>query len=208
VGNFDERHSRADQAKARYQKFIQQNAGSELAASVLSARPAGRPQPLIRSAADGLAEALFDLASVLNQAETIDLALLYDRFALALRPQFGLAQLLLSDVLSTQNKPEESLQVLSEIRSFSQYYPSARLRGAINLDTLERSDEAIAQLKAIVAEQPDAIAAEVQLGDILRNKKRYAEAVTAYDEAIRRATAAGLPERWSLFYDRGVALER
>ena len=207
VANFEQRHGHADKAKALYQKFIQQNAGSELAITAL-ARPAGTPQPLIRSAADGLAEAMFDLASVLNQAETIDLSLLYDRFALALRPQFGLAQLLLSDVLSTQNKPEESLQVLSEIRSSSQYYPSARLRGAINLDTLDRTDEAIAQLKAIVAEQPDAIAAEVQLGDILRNKKRYAEAVTAYDEAIRRATAVGLPERWSLFYDRGVALER
>ena len=207
VANFDQRHGRADKAKALYQKFIQQNAGSELAIAAL-ARPTGTPQPLIRSAADGVAEAMFDLASVLNQAETIDLSLLYDRFALALRPQFGLAQLLLSDVLSAQNKPEESLQVLSEIRQSSQYYPSARLRSAINLDTLERTDEAIAQLKAIAAEQPDAVAAEVQLGDILRNKKRYSEAVTAYDEAIRRAAAAGLPERWSLFYDRGVALER
>jgi tetratricopeptide (TPR) repeat protein len=111
-------------------------------------------------------------------------------------------------VLSAQNKPEESLQVLAEIRPASPYYPSARLRSAINLDTLDRTDEAIAQLTAIAAEQPEAIAAEVQLGDILRNKKRYAEAVTAYDEAIRRSATAGLPERWSLFYDRGVALER
>ena len=55
---------------------------------------------------------MFDLASVLNQAETIDLALLYARFALELRPQFGLAQLLLADVLSAQNKPEQSLAVL------------------------------------------------------------------------------------------------
>jgi tetratricopeptide (TPR) repeat protein len=207
VANFDQRHGRAEKAKALYQKFIQQNAGSELAVAAL-ARPAGTPQALIRSAADGLAEAMFDLASVLNQAETVDLSLLYDRFALALRPQFGLAQLLLSDVLSAQNKPEESLQVLAEIRPASPYYPSARLRSAINLDTLDRTDEAIAQLTAIAAEQPEAIAAEVQLGDVLRNKKRYAEAVTAYDEAIRRSATAGLPERWSLFYDRGVALER
>jgi tetratricopeptide (TPR) repeat protein len=207
VANFDQRHGRAEKAKALYQKFIQQNAGSELAVAAL-ARPAATPQPLIRSAADGLAEAMFDLASVLNQAETVDLSLLYDRFALALRPQFGLAQLLLSDVLSAQNKPEESLQVLAEIRQASPYYSSARLRSAINLDTLDRTDEAITQLKAIAAEQPEAIAAEVQLGDVLRNKKRYAEAVTAYDEGIRRSATAGLPERWSLFYDRGVALER
>src|SRR5262249_17865161 len=36
----------------------------------------------------------------------------------------------------------------------------------------------------------------------------FAEAVTAYDEAIRHAGADGLPERWTLYYDRGVALER
>jgi Flp pilus assembly protein TadD len=82
------------------------------------------------------------------------------------------------------------------------------LRGAINLETLDRTDDAIAQLKAMAAEQPTLVGAEVELGDILRNKKRYAEAVSAYDEGIRRTTAAGLPERWSLFYDRGVALER
>ncbi len=208
IGNFDERHGRAEQAKALYQRFIHDNAGSELALSVMAARGGAPAQPLIRSAADGLAEAMFDLGSVLNQAETIDLALLYDRFALALRPKFPLAQLLLADILSAQNKPEDSLAVLAEIPTSSAYSWSARLRSAVNLETLERTDEAIAQLKAMAAEQPTLIGAEVELGDILRNKKRYAEAVAAYDEAIRRAGAAGLPERWSLFYDRGVALER
>jgi Flp pilus assembly protein TadD len=111
-------------------------------------------------------------------------------------------------VLSAQNKPEESLAVLAEIAPGTPYYWSAKLRGAVNLDTLERSDEAIAQLKAMARENPELIGADIQLGDILRNKKRYAEAVTAYDEAIRQAAAAALPERWQLFYDRGVALER
>src|SRR6202023_2303940 len=207
VANFDQRHGPAEKAKALYQKFIQQNAGSELAVAAL-ARPAAAPQALIRSAARVLAEAMFYLASVLNQAETIDLSLIYDRFALALRPQFGLAQLLLADVLSTQNKPEESLAVLAEIPPTSPYRWSARLRGAINLDTLDRSDEAIAQLRTMAAEQTDSIGPGVQLGDLVRNKKRFAEAVAAYDEGIRRAEGAQLPERWSLFYDRGVALER
>jgi tetratricopeptide (TPR) repeat protein len=208
IANFYERHGRGTDAKALYQRFVQQNSGSDLALSVIALRPSGPPQPTIRSPADGLAEALFDLASVLNQAETIDLALLYDRFALAMRPQFPLAQLLLADILSAQNKPEQSLAVLSEIPAASPYSWSARLRGAVNLDTLERSDEAIAQLKAMVAENARLIGAQVALGDILRSKKRFGEAVTAYDEAIGRAAATGLPERWALFYDRGVARER
>ena len=99
---------------------------------------------------------MFDLASVLDQAETIDLSLVYDRFALALRPQFPLATAIAPDILSTENKPEEGLAVLGEIPAGSPYYWSAQLRGAIDLDTLDRSDEAIAQLKEMAAREREA----------------------------------------------------
>jgi tetratricopeptide (TPR) repeat protein len=208
IANFYERHGREADAKALYHKFIEQNVGSEIAQSVLAKRQPGVPKPLVGSASDGLAGALFDLASVLNQAETLDLALVYDRFALALQPNFGLAQLLLADILATQDKPEQSLAALDKIPLDSPYSWSARLRVAANLETLDRTDEAIAQLKQMASESPNSISPDVELGDALRNKKRFGEAVTAYDEAIRRAAAEGLPDRWSLFYDRGVSYER
>jgi len=208
IANFYERHGKADKAKALYQKFIDQNSGSEIAQTVLAARPPGAPKPLIGSASDGLAEAMFDLASVLNQTETIDLALIYDRFALALQPDFRLAQLLLADVLSTQNEPAQALAVLEQIPRTSPYSWSARLRAAASLEELDRSDEAIAKLKEMAQEAPKTIGADVQLGDILRNKKRFDEAAAAYNEAIERAAAAGFPDRWALFYDRGVSYER
>ncbi|HTW50367.1 MAG TPA: tetratricopeptide repeat protein [Stellaceae bacterium] len=208
IANFYERHGKADKAKALYQKFIDQNIGSEIAQTVLSARPPGVPKAMINSATDGLAEAMFDLASVLNQTETIDLALIYDRYALWLQPDFRLAQLLLADVLSTQNEPAQSLAVLQAIPKNSPYSWSARLRAAADLEDLDRSDEAIAQLRAMAAEQPKTVGADIQLGDILRNKKRYDEAAAAYNEAIERSKADGIPDRWALFYDRGVSYER
>lgn len=208
IANFYERHGKADKAKALYQKFIDQNVGSEIAQTVLATRSPGTPKAMINSASDGLAEAMFDLASVLNQTETIDLALIYDRFALWLQPDFRLAQLLLADVLSTQNEPAQSLAVLQAIPKSSPYSWSARLRATADLDDVDRSDEAITQLKAMAAEQPKTIGADVQLGDILRNKKRYPEAAAAYNEAIERAKADGMPDRWALFYDRGVSYER
>jgi len=209
MANFYERHGRADEAEALYQRFIKDNAGSELAESVLTRKPAELPPPpLINSAEDGLAEALFDLASVVNQPESIDLALLYSRCALQVRPHLPLAQLLLSDVLSAQNKPDESLAILAEIPPSSPYSWSARLRVAADLEMLDRTEEAIAQLKQMSAESPTRAGAEMQLGDLLRGKKRFAEAVEAYDEAIKRLGAAGMPERWSLYYSRGIALER
>jgi tetratricopeptide (TPR) repeat protein len=209
MANFYERHGRADEADALYQRFIKDNAGSELAESVLTRKPAELPPPpLINSAENGLAEALFDLASVVNQPESIDLALLYSRCAIQVRPHLPLAQLLLSDVLSAQNKPEESLAILAEIPPSSPYSWSARLRVAADLEMLDRTEEAIAQLKRMSAESPTRAGAEMQLGDLLRGKKRFSEAVEAYDEAIKRLSAAGMPERWSLYYSRGIALER
>jgi len=209
MANFYERHGRADEAEALYQRFIKDNAGSELAESVLTRKRAELPPPpLINSAEDGLAEALFDLASVVNQPESIDLALLYSRCALQVRPHLPLAQLLLSDVLSAQNKPEEGLAILAEIPPSSPYSWSARLRVAADLEMLDRTEEAIGQLKQMSAESPSRAGAEMQLGDLLRGKKRFAEAVEAYDEAIKRLGAAGMPERWSLYYSRGIALER
>ncbi|HEY1300461.1 MAG TPA: tetratricopeptide repeat protein [Stellaceae bacterium] len=208
MANFYARHGRPDKAQAIYRRFIKENAGSELAESALGAASEETPAPIIGSARDGLAEALFDLASVANRPETIDVALIYDRCALELRPQFPVAQLLLADIMSAEDKPHESLAVLAQIPPGSRYWWSAQLRVAANLQALDRGDEAIQMLKKMAAEEPKRAAADMQLGDLLREKKRFAEAAAAYDEAIKRLKAAGTPERWSLYYSRGIALER
>jgi tetratricopeptide (TPR) repeat protein len=208
MANFYERHGRRDEAAAIYARFVKDNPGSELAEAVQSYRPADNPAPLIASASDGLAEALFDLASVVNRPETIDLALLYDRCALYLAPDLTVAQLLLADILSDQNKPEQSLAILSRVPASSRYSWSARLRAAANLEVLDRIGEAIAQLQAMAAEEPNWAAAEIQLGDLFRGQKRFGEAAQAYSEAIKRLKAENMPPRWSLYYSRGIAYER
>ena len=143
----------------------------------------------------------------MNQTETIDLALIYDRFALALRAGFpacsAAARRCAVDAERGRAKPRRAR---ADTRD-SPYSWSARLRAAADLDALDRSDEAIAQLKEMAAEAPKTIGADVQLGDILRNKKRFDEAAAAYNEAIERAAAArACPNAGRLFYDRGVSL--
>jgi tetratricopeptide (TPR) repeat protein len=208
MANFYLRHGRRDQAAAIYSRFVKENPDSELAEAVQSAKLTGPPPPLVRSATDGLAEALFDLASVVNRPETVDLALLYTRCALQLEPNLAVAQLLLADVLTDERKPEQSLAVLAEIPPNSRYSWSARLRAAANLEALDRSNEAIAQLQAMMAKEPRWASAAIQLGDLLRGQKQYSEAAEVYSEAIRRLKAEGLPARWSLYYSRGIAYER
>lgn len=45
------------------------------------------------------------------------------------------------------------------------------------------------------------------MGDLLRGKERFAEAVVAYDKAMARIGAVE-PRHWALLYSRGIALER
>jgi tetratricopeptide (TPR) repeat protein len=207
MANFYARHGRADDAAAIYHRFVKENAGSELAESVLIGNSA-KPQPLIANFKDGLAEAFFDLASIVNRPETVDLALFYNRCALALRPQQAVAQLLLSDILAGNGKSQESLGVLRQIPAGSRYFWSAQLRVAADLDTIGRGDEAITMLRHMAASEPRRATAEMQLGDLLREKKRYVEAAEAYSEAMHRLQAALMPERWSLYYSRGISFER
>ncbi len=208
MANFYLRHGRPDQALAIYKRFAAENSGSELAETVMAYKPTGVPAPMIGSAKDGLAEALFDLASIVNRPDTSDLALLYDRCALALRPHLAVAQLLLADLLSADDKPQESLAILTQIPASSRYAWSAQLRVAANLESLGRIDEAVAQLQAMAAQHPDRASAEIQLGDLLRGQKRFVEAADAYSEAIRRLEAAGSAPHWALYYSRGIAYER
>ncbi|MGH7110423.1 MAG: tetratricopeptide repeat protein, partial [Stellaceae bacterium] len=203
-----ERHGQPEKAQKLYQRFVRENPGSELAEAVQDEKPAAAPKPLIDSASAGLAEAFFDLASVVNNPETIDLALLYDRFALELRPHLTLARLLVADILSAEKQPRRSLVLLDEIPSNSPYYWSAQLRVAAALDETGQSDRAIVLLEKLSKQYPDRAGAAIQLGDILRQEKRFPEAVEAYNEAVARLRTENLPARWSLYYSRGIALER
>ena len=82
-----------------------------------------------------------------------------------------------------------------------------RLRRADLVDRLGNSAQAARELEQIARDYPDSPLPLSQLGDVLRSKNRFAEAVEAYDRAIARVSA---PQRsaWRLFYARGVALER
>jgi tetratricopeptide (TPR) repeat protein len=208
LGNLYERTARADEARALYQRFISENPDSDMVVVALARLSSGeKPPPRIANVADGTAEALFDIASVLNQSETADLSLIYGRLAVELKPDFPLAQLLVGDILEAQHRAAEALTIDRGISPQSPYAWAARLRAAANLETLGRSDEAIAELQAMAAERPDRTQPLVQLGDIMRVKNRFPEAVAAYDQAIARIAKSDA-RHWVLFYTRGIALER
>jgi tetratricopeptide (TPR) repeat protein len=209
-GSFLERAGRAADARALYEKFLSDQPESD-ALDVALERAQGRraveATPLVSDPRQGMAEVFFNLAGTLAQSRSTDQSLIYGRFALYLRPDFPIAQLLVGGVLESLDRTLEALALYEKVDRGSALSWNARLRHAAGLDSLGRSDEAIAMLRAMASERTDQDDVMVRLGDILRAKKRYAESVDTYSEGIRRI--GKLEERhWAILYARGIAFER
>jgi tetratricopeptide (TPR) repeat protein len=209
LANLYERTGRRDEAASLIKRFLAETHDHDLAGPALARIEMGGPPPprRVASAQEGLAEALFDLGSVMNQGETMDLGLIYARLALFLKPGFPGAAMLVADILDAQRRPAEALAINEKIDRNSPYGWSARARTVADLEALGRTDDAIAELRAMAAERPEKPQPLIQLGDLLRSKSRFAEAVEAYDAAASRLEADA-PRLWNFHYSRGVALER
>ena len=79
---------------------------------------------------------------------------------------------------------------------------------AINLDTLERTDEAKAQPGEADRRQcPDDLEAIMALGNVLRGRKQFAECADVYSKGIATIAKPEKPN-WVIFYFRGICYER
>jgi tetratricopeptide (TPR) repeat protein len=162
---------------------------------------------VITRPSDGVAEAYFTFAALLRAQEADDFSLIMLRLALDLRPDFTAARLLAADVLVNQQHPQVALRMLNDVAATDPIYPVVQLRKATIVDRLGRSDDAMKDLDRLAHDYPDSPLPDIQRGDILRMKQRFADAVLAYDRAIARDTIP-VPTDWVMFYDRGVAEER
>ncbi len=207
VGNYYQRSGKRAEAEALYAEFRKTAEGSVLAEE-LEARLADRsPEPVVEGTITGLAEVLFDAASILRQERATDVALLYVRMALDLDPDLAIARLLLADILEEQTRYEEAIEAYRAVPADAPLSWQARLSLADLLDRTERTDEAIALLEQMVEERPRQVDAPMQLGNVYRIHERFGEAADAYDIAVERL-GEPKPERWALFYFRGIANER
>jgi len=207
-GGMLERQGKKEAARALYERYLKEQPGTTLLDMAMQRIKSGaKPVPLVTTAADGAAEALFDVASSLSQQNARETAMVLGRLALHLKPKFPVMQILLGDILEADNRLEPALAVYRAIDAKSTFSWSARLRAAAVLDKLGRVDEAVKVLRAMAKEIPDEEGPLINLGDILRGHERFKEAVEAYDEAMLRVAAVE-SRHWTLFYARGIALER
>lgn len=179
--------------------------------AALAAAQSGRRALLtargVASPSDGMAEAYTALAGALRGQGSADFALVLTQLSLRLRPGFAPALILTADALSEEGHEEQALKALDRVAADDPLAPVVGLRRAALFDKLDRTEEAIAELKRIAAAYPAMPQAPARLGDLLRRRNRFAEAATAYSDALSRTTNPGVRD-WPLFFARGIARER
>ncbi len=163
--------------------------------------------PLVDSAQAGAAEALYGIGASIGQRGGEDLALVYLQLALYLQPSHSMALLSLADLYETLKKPELAINVYDRIPKSSPLYRSAQIQLAIDLDTLERTDEAKKRLEQVIADHPNDTEALMALGNVERERKDFTGCGDTYSKAV---TTVAKPEKsnWVMFYFRGICYER
>ncbi|MGE0256670.1 MAG: tetratricopeptide repeat protein [Alphaproteobacteria bacterium] len=165
-----------------------------------------KPTPQVAGAADGAADALHAIGGLLNREDVSASALVYVRMAQVLRPKSGRIALLLGQVLERLDRTDEAIAAFRSVEAGSPWHWFARLAVADGLQRKDDVDGSAALLRAMIAERPERADAARALGDLMRSRKRFPEAVSAYDMAVERTPEAA--RDWSLHYGRGIALER
>jgi Flp pilus assembly protein TadD len=206
AGNFLERQGRIDEAKALYQRYADE--GSDMGGTTPTLSLNGPPPRLVANAQEGLAEAMFDLASLLGEADAPEVAMLSVRLALELRPNFPLAQIVLADVMVTQHRPKDAILIYRAVDPASRFAWTAKLREASSLTESGDKAGAEALLTAMAAERPERPEPVIELGDDLRADEQFARAADAYTDALNRIGAKLSDRDWSLYFSRGICYER
>ncbi len=204
-----------------YTRFLHNTGRAERAKQITAAFHEDNPQSLLArylpsyvtiektgfTAKQGLAHAFFDVASLLNQPPSRDIALMYARLAHNLDPEFAFSSIILGDIFLQQQRYDEAINVFSRVQPTSPFYWLSQLQRAQALEELGRTNDAIALLKELEQVDPKLVEVPIELGDLLRRQERFADAIPYYSNAIKRINNND-SNYWSLYYARGIAYER
>src|SRR3984893_9659339 len=203
------RNKDAPAAMAVYEAFDKKLARHPLVQEGLRETKAGKKlPPLVDSAQAGAAEALYGIGATLTRRGGEDLALVYLQLSLYLVPNHPLALLSLADLYESVKKPAMAIKAYERVPAGSPLKRNAQIQLAIDLDTADRTDEAIKILKGVTTDDPKDIEAVMALGNIERGRKKFADCVVTYSQGIDILPKATDKNTWVYYYYRGICEER
>ncbi|HEV7415629.1 MAG TPA: hypothetical protein VGN98_05705, partial [Tianweitania sediminis] len=121
-------------------------------------------QPMVKSPAEGGAEALLNVAAALNQSGGESFVRLYLQLARALHPDSDMILLQLASIAEQQQLPEEAIALYTKIPDRSPLKRAAELQIGLNLADLKRHDEAIKHLRIALEQDKTDTRAYLALG--------------------------------------------
>ena len=164
--------------------------------------------PLVDSPQAGAAEALYGIGATLIRRGGEDLALVYLQLALYLQPNHPLALLSLADLYDSVKRPAMAIKVYERVPAASPLKRNAQIQLATDLDASDRSEEAIKILKEVISADPKDLEAIMALGNIERGRKKFADCVGTYSQAIDALPDAADKGNTVYYYYRGICEER
>jgi tetratricopeptide (TPR) repeat protein len=203
------RNKDAASATAIYEAFDKKLARHPLVQEGLRETKEGKKlPPLVDSAQAGAAEALYGIGATLTRRGGEDLALVYLQLALYLQPNHPLALLSLADLYETVKKPQMAIKIYERVPASSPLKRNAQIQLATDLDSADRSDEAIKILKEVIAQDPKDLEAIMALGNIERGRKKFADCAVTYSQGIESLPPNNDKANSVYYYYRGICEER
>jgi tetratricopeptide (TPR) repeat protein len=149
----------------------------------------------------------FGLGEALSSEGGIGFGTVYLQLALHLEPSSPFALAALASVYESTKRYEGAIKTYERIPEDTPIQGSVKVRKALLLNQLDRLGEAKVLLERMADESDTDIRALDALGNIMRARKNYDEAITYYDRVIDRI---GTPSsaHWTLFFARGTSYER
>jgi len=203
------RNKNDDAAKGIYEAFDKKLARHPLVQEGLRETKAGKKlPPLVDSPQAGAAEALYGIGATLIRRGGEDLALVYLQLALHLAPNHSLALLSLADLYESVKRPAMAIKVYERVPAGSPLKRNAQIQLATDLDSADRSEEAIKILKEVIAQDPKDLEAIMALGNIERGRKKFADCVQTYSLGIDALPEGNDKGNSVYYYYRGICEER
>jgi tetratricopeptide (TPR) repeat protein len=149
----------------------------------------------------------YGLGEALTSEGGVAVGAVYLQLALFMQPDFPFALAALANVHETTKRHDTAIGIYNRIPKGTPLSASIEIRKAINLNQLERVDEAKTLLESLADRDPADIKPLDALGNIMRVRKRFDESITYYSRAIALLPK---PEKrhWSYWYSRGTSYER
>src|SRR5262249_60650353 len=99
-------------------------------------------------------------------------------------PGHSMALLALADFYEGIKKHDLAIKVYDRFPPTSPLYRSALIQRAIDLDALDRAEDAKGQLERLIADNGPDLEAITALGNVMRGRKQFAECAEVYSKGI------------------------